>query len=157
MTVTTVQHEKVSIRKEKVYKVIKNNPNVRLTSKKKAVLDVIIAAQDHLTIEEIYDKLRKQGVDIGIATIYRTVKYLEEQRIVRKHEFLYNNAPKYEIAEDILSHHDHLIDIDTGEIVEFFDEELEKFKHLVAKKMGYHLIDHTLHLYCKKSSTGSKK
>ena len=99
---------------------------------------------DHPDGDELYKRVAKSDNKISIATVYRTVKLFEESGILTKHEFKGGKARYEELNE---GHHDHLIDIKTGEIIEFVDEEIEKLQHKVAKKYGYKLVDHKLELY----------
>ena len=99
---------------------------------------------DHPDVNELYLRVTKLDAKISIATVYRTVKLFEEAGIITKHDFKGGKA-RYEAM--IESHHDHLIDIKTGEIIEFVDEEIEKLQKKVADKYGYELVDHKLELY----------
>jgi Fur family ferric uptake transcriptional regulator len=99
---------------------------------------------DHPDVDELYNRVSKIDSKISIATVYRTVKLFEEAGILAKHDFKGGKA-RYEAM--IESHHDHLIDIRSGEIIEFVDEEIEKLQKKVAEKYGYKLVDHKLELY----------
>ena len=99
---------------------------------------------DHPNVDELYKRVSKIDPKISIATVYRTVKLFEESGIITKHDFR-GEKSRYEKLAD--SHHDHLIDIQSGEIVEFVDEEIEKLQNKVAEKLGYKLVDHRLELY----------
>ena len=99
---------------------------------------------DHPDVDELYNRVSKIDPKISIATVYRTVKLFEEAGILTKHDFKGGKA-RYEAM--IESHHDHLIDIKSGEIIEFVDEEIEKLQKKVAEKYGYKLVDHKLELY----------
>ena len=101
-------------------------------------------SKDHPGVDELHKRVNKLDTKISIATVYRTVKLLEEAGIVSKHDFRGNKA-RYEQAAD--EHHDHLIDINTGEITEFVNEDIEKLQKQVAEKLGYKLVDHRLELY----------
>ena len=101
-------------------------------------------ANDHPDVDELYTRVSKIDSKISIATVYRTVKLFEEAGILTKHDFKGGKA-RYESM--IESHHDHLIDVKTGEIIEFVDEEIEKLQKKVAEKYGYTLVDHKLELY----------
>ena len=101
-------------------------------------------ASDHPDVDELYNRVSKIDPKISIATVYRTVKLFEEAGILTKHDFKGGKA-RYESM--IESHHDHLIDVKTGEIIEFVDEEIEKLQKKVAEKYGYTLVDHKLELY----------
>ena len=99
---------------------------------------------DHPDVDELYTRVTKIDPKISIATVYRTVKLFEEAGILAKHDFRGGKARYEQISE---SHHDHLIDIKSGDIIEFVDEEIEKLQKKVADKYGYELVDHKLELY----------
>ena len=101
-------------------------------------------ADDHPDVDELYKRVSKIDSKISIATVYRTVKLFEEAGILTKHDFRGEKA-RYEELPD--NHHDHLIDVQSGEIVEFVNEEIEKLQETVAEKLGYQLLDHKLELY----------
>ena len=117
---------------------------VRLTDQRKLVAKVMSESQDHPDVDELHKRVTKIDSKISIATVYRTVKLFEEAGIVSKHEFKGNKA-RYEQTTN--EHHDHLIDINTGEITEFVNEDIEKLQKKVAEKLGYKLVDHRLELY----------
>jgi len=123
---------------------------VKLTDQRRIIAKVLSESKetygesDHPDVDELYNRVSKIDSKISIATIYRTVKLFEEAGILTKHDFKGGKA-RYEAI--IESHHDHLIDIKTGEIIEFVDEEIEKLQNKVAEKYGYKLVDHKLELY----------
>ena len=117
---------------------------VRLTDQRKLVAKVMSNSHDHPDVDELHKRVNKLDSKISIATVYRTVKLFEEADIVDKHDFKGNKA-RYEQATQ--EHHDHLIDINTGEITEFVNEDIEKLQKQVAEKLGYKLVDHRLELY----------
>tara|TARA_B100001250_G_scaffold379738_1_gene370653 strand:+ start:7657 stop:8064 length:408 start_codon:yes stop_codon:yes gene_type:complete len=117
---------------------------VKLTDQRRIIAKVMSESQDHPDVDELYTRVSKLDTKISIATVYRTVKLFEEAGIVAKHDFKGGKARYEELSE---SHHDHLIDIKTGEIIEFVDEEIEKLQNKVAEKYGYRLVDHKLELY----------
>ena len=129
---------------------------VKLTDQRKVIAKVISQSKkeygesDHPDVDELYNRVSKLDPKISIATVYRTVKLFEEAGILTKHDFKGGKA-RYEAM--IESHHDHLIDIKTGEIIEFVDEEIEKLQKKVADKYGYTLVDHKLELYGIKKKT----
>ena len=123
---------------------------VKLTDQRKIIAKVMTQSKDHPDVDELYKRVSKIDPKISIATVYRTVKLLEEEGIVAKHDFKGKKARYEELSE---SHHDHLIDVKTGEIVEFVDEEIEILQKKVAEKLGYNLIDHKLELYGIKKKT----
>ena len=118
--------------------------DVKLTDQRKIIAKVMSDSHDHPDVDELYKRVSKIDTKISIATIYRTVKLFEEAGIIAKHDFKGGKARYEELSE---SHHDHLIDIKTGEIIEFVDEEIEKLQKKVAEKYGYDLVDHKLELY----------
>ena len=117
---------------------------VKLTDQRKIIAKVMSVSDHHPDVDELYKRVSKIDPRISIATIYRTVKLFEECGILTKHEFKGGKA-RYEKLNE--SHHDHLIDIKTGEIIEFVDDEIEKLQKKVAEKYGYELVDHKLELY----------
>ncbi len=117
---------------------------VKLTDQRRIIAKVMGESQDHPDVDELYNRVSKIDSKISIATVYRTVKLFEEAGIVTKHDFKGGKA-RYEQLNE--SHHDHLIDIKTGEIIEFVDDEIEKLQQKVAEKYGYKLVDHKLELY----------
>jgi len=117
---------------------------LRLTDQRKLVAKVMSGSEDHPDVDELHKRVSKIDSKISIATVYRTVKLFEEAGIVAKHDFKGNKA-RYEQAPQ--EHHDHLIDINTGEITEFVDKDIEELQEKVAAKLGYKLIDHRLELY----------
>ena len=117
---------------------------LRLTDQRKLIAKVMSGSEDHPDVNGLYQRVNKLDSKISIATVYRTVKLFEEAGIVAKHDFKGNKA-RYEQAPE--EHHDHLIDINTGEITEFVNEDIEKLQKKVAEKLGYKLVDHRLELY----------
>ena len=127
---------------------------VKLTDQRRIIAKVMGESQDHPDVDELYKRVSKIDSKISIATVYRTVKLFEEAGIVTKHDFKGGKA-RYEQLNE--SHHDHLIDIKTGEIIEFVDDEIEKLQQKVAEKYGYKLVDHKLELYGIKKINNGKK
>ena len=123
---------------------------VKLTEQRKIIAKVMSESNDHPNVDELYNRVSKVDSKISIATVYRTVKLFEESGILAKHEFKGDKARYEELNE---GHHDHLIDIKSGEIIEFVDEEIEKLQKKVAEKFGYTLVDHKLELYGVKKKT----
>ena len=117
---------------------------VKLTDQRKIIAKIMSDSQDHPDVDELHNRASKIDSKISIATVYRTVKLFEEEGIVAKHDFKGGKARYEELNE---GHHDHLIDIKTGEIIEFVDDEIEKLQQKVAEKYGYKLVDHKLELY----------
>ena len=117
---------------------------VKLTEQRRLIAKVMSESGNHPNVDELHKKVNKFDSKISIATVYRTVKLFEEAGIVSKHDFK-GNKSRYEQAPE--EHHDHLIDINTGEITEFVNKDIEKLQEQVAEKLGYKLIDHRLELY----------
>ena len=117
---------------------------VRLTGQRRVIARVLEAAADHPDVEELFRRAAILDPGISIATVYRTVKLFEEAGILDKHEFGDGRA-RYETADR--DHHDHLIDMSTGEVIEFVDPEIEALQERIAAKLGYRLMDHRLELY----------
>ena len=117
---------------------------LRLTDQRKLIAKVMSESDDHPDVDELHKRVNKIDSKISIATVYRTVKLFEEADIVAKHDFKGNKA-RYE--QTTHEHHDHLIDINTGEIIEFVNEDIEKLQKKVSEKLGYKLVDHRLELY----------
>ena len=121
---------------------------VKLTEQRKVIARVITESKeiygesDHPDVDELYNRVSKIDPKISIATVYRTVKLFEEAGILTKHDFKTGKA-RYELNDD----HNHLIDIKTGEIIEFVDEEINQLQKKIAEKYGYNLVDHRLELY----------
>ena len=120
---------------------------IRLTDQRRLVAKAMSDSHDHPDVDELHKRVNKLDPKISIATVYRTVKLFEEASVVAKHDFKGNKA-RYEQATH--DHHDHLIDINTGEITEFVDADIEKLQKKVAEKLGYKLVDHRLELYASK-------
>jgi|TARA_B100001093_G_C26800979_1_gene1003384 Fur family ferric uptake transcriptional regulator len=123
---------------------------VRLTDQRKIIAQVMseskstYGSKDHPDVDELHKRVSLIDKKISIATVYRTVKLLEESGIIERHDFKEGKS-RYEPSTD--EHHDHLIDINSGEIIEFVDKEIEELQERVAKKLGYKLVDHKLELY----------
>ena len=117
---------------------------VRLTDQRKIIAKVMSESKDHPDVDELHKRVNNLDSKISIATVYRTVKLFEESGIVAKHDFK-GNKSRYEQAPE--EHHDHLIDINTGEIIEFINDDIEKLQKKAAEKLGYKLVDHKLELY----------
>ena len=117
---------------------------LRMTEQRNTIADVIteMSADGHPDVNEIFLNANEKDKNISIATVYRTVKLFEEAGILVKHDFKAGKA-RYEINDD----HNHLIDINSGEIVEFVDKDIEELQKKIAKKLGYNLVDHKLELY----------
>ena len=123
---------------------------VRLTDQRKVIAKVMsdskltYGSKDHPDVDELHKRVSLVDKKISIATVYRTVKLLEESGIIERHDFKEGKS-RYEPSTD--EHHDHLIDINNGEIIEFVDKEIEELQNKIAQKLGYKLVDHKLELY----------
>ena len=117
---------------------------MRMTDQRRVIARVLSSAEDHPDVEELHRRAHAIDPHISIATVYRTVRLFEESGIIERHDFR-DGRSRYE--ETPTHHHDHLIDMKTGKVVEFVDEEIEALQHAIAKKLGYKLIDHRLELY----------
>ena len=120
---------------------------VKLTDQRRIIAKVMSEAQDHPDVNELYIRVSQLDSKISIATVYRTVKLFEEAGIIERHDFKEGKSRYEPLTEE---HHDHLIDVKTGEIIEFVDKEIEELQKKVAQKLGYKLIDHKLELYAQK-------
>ena len=121
---------------------------LRLTDQRKLIAKVMSEANNHPDVDELHRRVNEVDTKISIATVYRTVKLFEEAGIITKHDFKGNKARYEEIPKE---HHDHLIDVNTGEITEFVNEDIEKLQNKIAKELGYKLVDHRLELYGSKN------
>ena len=124
---------------------------VKLTEQRKIIAKVMSGSKDHPDVDELYKRVSNIDPKISIATVYRTIKLFAEEGIVTKHGFKGTEKARYEELSE--GHHDHLIDIKTGEIIEFVDDEIEKLQKKIAEKFGYDLVDHKLELYCRKKNS----
>ena len=120
------------------------NKGVRLTDQRKLIAKVMSESEDLPDVDELHKRVSKFDSKVSIATVYRTVKLFEEAGVVAKHDFKGTKA-RYE--QTTMEHHDHLIDVNTGEIIEFVNQDIEKLQKEVAEKLGYKLVDHRLELY----------
>jgi len=117
---------------------------MRMTDQRRVVARVLSTAKDHPDVEELYRRAHAEDPHISIATVYRTVRLFEEAGIIERHDFR-DGRSRYEEAPDV--HHDHLIDMRTGKVIEFVDEEIETLQQSIARRLGFRLIDHRLELY----------
>jgi Fur family ferric uptake transcriptional regulator len=117
---------------------------MRMTDQRRVVARVLSESHDHPDVEELYRRAHQVDPHISIATVYRTVRLFEEAGIIARHDFR-DGRSRYEEAPD--HHHDHLIDMKTGQVVEFMDDEIERLQTAIAKRLGYRLVDHRLELY----------
>ncbi|MFT4089651.1 MAG: Fur family transcriptional regulator [Asticcacaulis sp.] len=117
---------------------------MRMTDQRRVVARVLSQATDHPDVEELYRRAAAVDPNISLATVYRTVRLFEEAGVVERHDFG-DGRSRYEQAGD--DHHDHLINIKTGQVIEFFDQEIETLKEALATKLGFKLVGHKLELY----------
>jgi|TARA_B110000196_G_C20711687_1_gene459975 Fur family ferric uptake transcriptional regulator len=147
MLMTEIQKKRYKLACQKIWNEVKFlKIGVRITLPRKIILEVIESSEDHPDVDEIYRRAVAKDKSISIATVYRTIKLFEEANIIEKLD-IGDGRARYEEAG---AHHEHLIDVDTGDIIEFQNEELEEMKRQVALKMGYELVDHKLELFGKK-------
>jgi Fur family ferric uptake transcriptional regulator len=118
---------------------------LKMTAQRRVIARVLSEAQDHPDVEELYRRASKIDSAISIATVYRTVRLFEEANILERHDFRAGRSRYEEVTEE---HHDHLIDVETGDVIEFQNEDIERLQREIAKKLGYELVDHRLELYC---------
>jgi Fur family ferric uptake transcriptional regulator len=117
---------------------------MRMTDQRRVIAQVVEAATDHPDVEELYRRAAAIDSKISLSTVYRTLNLFEEAGLVTKHDFKDGRA-RFETLPD--THHDHLIDVRSGKVIEFRNEEIEAIQELIAKRLGYRLVDHRLELY----------
>ena len=118
---------------------------MRMTDQRRVIARVIAAANDHPDVEELYQRASAIDANISISTVYRTVRLFEDAGIIERHDFR-DGRSRYEPAPE--EHHDHLIDLRSGRVIEFRSEEIEEMQRLIAERLGFKLVDHRLELYC---------
>lgn len=117
---------------------------MRMTEQRRVIARVLQASDDHPDVEELYRRASAVDANISISTVYRTVKLFEDAGVIERHDFR-DGRSRYETLPE--EHHDHLIDLRSGEVIEFRSEEIEQIQELIARKLGYKLVDHRLELY----------
>jgi Fur family transcriptional regulator, ferric uptake regulator len=117
---------------------------LRMTEPRRVIARILSLATDHPDAEELHRRANAQDSSISLATVYRTVKLFEDAGIIQAHDFRDGRARYEEVPDE---HHDHLINVRTGEVVEFHSDEIEELQDLIAKKLGFRLVDHRLELY----------
>jgi Fur family ferric uptake transcriptional regulator len=127
---------------------------MRMTDQRRTIARVLSASDDHPDVEELYRRATAVDSNISIATVYRTVRLLEEAGILERHDFR-DGRSRYEQVGD--NHHDHLINVETGEVIEFRNEDIEKLQAEVARQLGFKLVDHRLELYGVPLTGGKEK
>jgi Fur family transcriptional regulator, ferric uptake regulator len=118
---------------------------LKMTGQRKIIARVLSESDDHPDVEMLHQRTHRLDPKISIATVYRTVRLFEEAGIIEKHDFGDGRARYEEMREE---HHDHLIDLKSGKVIEFSNEEIERLQSAIAEKLGYKLMDHRLELYC---------
>ena len=121
-----------------------NEKGMRMTDQRRVVARVLSTSHDHPDVEELYRRAHALDPHISIATVYRTVRLFEEAGIIARHDFR-DGRSRYEETSD--THHDHLIDMKTGRVIEFVDQDIEALQEAIARRLGYKLVDHRLELY----------
>ena len=124
------------------------NAGIRMTGQRRLIIKVLENSKDHPDVETLFERSNKIDNKVSIATVYRTVKILQNAGILEKLEF---NDGRSRFEDAVRKHHDHLIDLDTGKVIEFIDEEIEHIQKKIANKLGYELVGHKLELYGKKN------
>ena len=127
---------------------------MRMTDQRRVIAQVLSGADDHPDVEEVYKRSTKVDPKISIATVYRTVRLFEEAGILERHDFR-DGRSRYEPVSD--DHHDHLINLETGEVVEFHNDEIEELQRKIAEKLGFKLVDHRMELYGTPIKSGKPK
>jgi len=117
---------------------------MRMTEQRRVIARVLSDADDHPDVEEVHRRASSEDSRISIATVYRTVRLLEDAGILERHDFRDGRSRYEQVSEE---HHDHLIDIQSGDVIEFRNEQIERLQEIVARELGYRLVDHRLELY----------
>lgn len=117
---------------------------MRMTDQRRVIARVLSVAHDHPDVEEVYRRASKVDSKISIATVYRTVRLFEEAGILERHDFRDGRSRYEQVTDD---HHDHLIDLSTGKVIEFHNDEIERLQQIIARELGFDLVDHRLELY----------
>lgn len=117
---------------------------MRMTEQRRIIARVLSDADDHPDVEEVYRRAARIDANISLSTVYRTVRLFEEAGIIERHDFRDGRARYEEVGKE---HHDHLIDLESGEVIEFRNDQIEKLQEIVARELGFKLIDHRLELY----------
>lgn len=127
---------------------------MRLTGQRKLIAEVLAEAHDHPDVPELHRRVARRDESVSLSTVYRTVKRFEEQGILEKHAFQDGRA-RYETAPE--EHHDHLIDLTTGKVIEFHSEDIERLQAEIARRLGYQLVGHKLELYARPLAARRRK
>ena len=121
---------------------------IRMTGQRKLIITVLQKSEDHPDVEELFKRANAINHKVSIATVYRTVRLLQDAGLLSRLEF---NDGKSRFEDAVRKHHDHLIDIESGEVIEFMDDEIEKIQNKIAERLGFNLVGHKLELYGKKN------
>lgn len=127
---------------------------MRMTEQRRVIARILSKSHDHPDVEELYRRAVSVDPQISIATVYRTVRLFEEAGILERHDFRDGRSRYEEVTDD---HHDHLIDLQSGKVIEFTNEAIEKLQEEVARELGYELVDHRLELYGVPTKNGRKR
>jgi Fur family ferric uptake transcriptional regulator len=119
---------------------------MKMTEQRRIILHVLNESEDHPSVETVYQRAKERDASISIATVYRTLHLLDEMNLVQRHDF----NESYSRFEVNMEHHHHLIDLESGEVIEFQNQELEELKEKIARDLGFELVDHRLELYGRK-------
>jgi len=131
-----------------------HDKGLKMTEQRRVIARVLSEAEDHPDVEQVHRRAIKLDPRISIATVYRTVKLFEEAGIIERHDFGSNGRARYEERSE--GHHDHLIDVNTGEVIEFVDPEIERLQREVARRLGYRLAGHKMELYGVRANKAEK-
>lgn len=121
--------------------------NVRITRQRKAILNVLAGAEDHPDANELHARAKELDDTVSLSTVYRTLTVLEEQGVVHRHAFEGESA-RFETAD--MPHHDHIIDIESGDVIEFRSDKIEQLQAQIAEELGFEVVRHRMELYCRK-------
>jgi len=124
-----------------------NERGLRMTEQRRVIARVLSEAADHPDVEQVYQRAVEQDPNISISTVYRTVRLFEEANILHRHDFGDGRSRYEETPEE---HHDHLIDVQTGEVIEFRNDEIEKLQERIAAELGFEIVDHRLEIYARR-------
>lgn len=127
--------------------------NMRMTGQRRTIARIISESDDHPDVEELHRRAALADDNISIATVYRTVKLFEDAGILERHDFREGRSRYEQVTDD---HHDHLIDMNSGEVIEFSNPEIEELQKKIARELGYRLVDHRLELYAVKINGNDK-
>ncbi len=139
---------KIADKTRRMTQALRDN-GVRVTRQREALLRVLTEAEDHPDATELHRRARGLDESVSLATVYRTLSVLEREGVVQRHSFESGGA-RFEVADQ--AHHDHIVDLDSGDIIEFRNERIEELQRQIAAEMGYEIIHHRLELYCRKKT-----